>query len=85
MDELFRLYDAVSDVQAKKYVVAGLGQRKDPRALNKLIEIARTAPDPQLRRQAIHAIPNRGDDQDLDVLLSLYDSERDSDLKDHLL
>ncbi|MBV8857600.1 MAG: HEAT repeat domain-containing protein [Acidobacteria bacterium] len=85
VDELLRLYDAVPDVQTKKYVVAGLGMRKDPRALNKLIEIARSASDVQLRAQAIHAIPNRGDEQDLDVLLSLYDSERDNDLKDHLL
>ncbi|MBV9924037.1 MAG: HEAT repeat domain-containing protein [Acidobacteria bacterium] len=85
LDELLRLYDAVPDVQTKKYVVAGLGMRKDPRALNKLIEIARTAPDTQLRRQAIHSIPNRGDEQDLDVLLSLYDSERDVDLRDNLL
>jgi HEAT repeat protein len=85
VDELLRLYDAVPEVQVKKYVVAGLGMRKDPRALNKLIEIARSAADVQLRRQAIHAIPNRGDEQDLDVLLSLYDSERDNDLKDHLL
>src|SRR5829696_6315459 len=48
VDELLRLYDAVPEVQVKKYVVAGLGQRKDPRALAKLIEIARTAPDVQL-------------------------------------
>src|SRR5215210_4620243 len=44
VDEMLRLYDAVPEVQVKKYVVAGLGQRKDPRALSKLIEIARTAP-----------------------------------------
>jgi HEAT repeat protein len=85
VDELLRLYDAVPEVQVKKYVVAGFGMRKDPRAINKLMEIARSASDAQLRRQAIHAIPNRGDDQDLDVLLPLYDSERDNDLKDHLL
>src|SRR5215207_1965666 len=80
VDELLRLYDAVPEVQVKKYVVAGFGMRKDPRALNKLIEIARSASDAQLRRQAIHAIPNRNDEQDLDVLLPLYDSERDNDL-----
>jgi HEAT repeat protein len=85
VDELLRLYDAVPEVQVKKYVVAGFSNRKDPRALNKLIEIARSASDAQLRRQAIHSIPNRGDDQDLDVLLPLYDSERDNDLKNHLL
>ena len=85
VDELLRLYDAIPDVAVKKYVVAGLGNRKDPRAITKLTEVARTASDVQLRRQAIHAIPNRGDEQDLDVLLSLYDAERDNDLKDHLL
>ncbi|MFL6255785.1 MAG: HEAT repeat domain-containing protein [Pyrinomonadaceae bacterium] len=85
VDELLRLYDAVPEVQVKKYVVAAFGNRKDPRALNKLIEIARSASDVQLRAQAIRAIPNRGDDQDLDVLLPLYDSERDNDLKDSLL
>lgn len=85
VDELLRLYDAVPEVQVKKYVVAGFGMRKDPRALAKLIEIARSAADVQLRRQAIHAIPNRNDGQDLDVLLPLYDAERDNDLKNHLL
>ncbi|HEX8720687.1 MAG TPA: HEAT repeat domain-containing protein, partial [Pyrinomonadaceae bacterium] len=85
VDELLRLYDAVPEVQVKKYVLAALGNRKDPRAMNKLVEIARSASDVQLRAQAIRAIPNRGEDQDLDVLLPLYDSERDNDLKNHLL
>lgn len=85
MDELLRLYDAVSDVQTKKYVLAGLGNRKDARAINKLVEVARTASDVQLRAQAVRAIPNRGEDQDLEVLLSLYDAERDNELKNHLL
>jgi len=85
VDELLRLYDAIPEVPVKKYVVAGFGMRKDPRAINKLVEIARTAPDVQLRAQAINAIPNRGDEQDLDVLLPLYDSERDNDLKNALL
>ena len=37
------------------------------------------------RMQAIHAIPNRGEEQDLDVILSLYDSERNDDIKNTLL
>ena len=85
VDELLRLYDAVPELQVKKYVVAALGNRKDPRALNKLIDVARNASDPGLRMQAIHAIPNRGEEQDLDVLLSLYDSERNDDIKNSLL
>jgi HEAT repeat protein len=85
VDELLRLYDAVPEVGVKKYVLAALGNRRDPRALNKLVDIARNAGDVSLRAQAIRAIPNRGEEQDLDVLLSLYDSERNDDLKNSLL
>jgi HEAT repeat protein len=81
VDELLRLYDAAPDVQTKKYVVAALGIRRDQRAGAKLIEIARNAPDVGLRQQAISSIPNRGEEQDLDVLISLYDSERNDELK----
>jgi len=85
VDELLRLYDAVPEVAIKKYVLAALGNRKDPRAVNKLAEVARSASDVQLRAQAIRSIPNRGMEQDLDLLLPLYDSERDNDLKNNLL
>jgi HEAT repeat protein len=85
VDELLRLYDAVPEVTVKKYVLAALGNRKDPRAVAKLAEVARSASDVQLRAQAIRSIPNRGEEQDLDLLLPLYDAERDNDLKNNLL
>jgi HEAT repeat protein len=85
VDELFRIYDAVPDIEIRKYVVAGLGNRRSPRAAARLVEIARTAPDLELRKTAIRAIPNRGEETDLGVLITLYDGERDSGLKDHLL
>lgn len=85
VDELFRVYDAVQDVQVRKYVVAGLGNRRSPRAAARLVEIARTSDNVELRKTAVRAIPNRGEEQDLDVLLSLYDGERDNELKDYIL
>jgi HEAT repeat protein len=85
VDELLRLYDAVPDVQVKKYVLAGFAMRKDPRALNKLAEVARTASDVELRKQAVRSIANRGEDETLNLLLPLYDSERDNELKNTLL
>lgn len=85
VDELFRIYDAVPDVEIRKYVVAGLGNRRSPRAAARLVEIARTAPQAELRATAIRAIPNRGEEADLGVLITLYDGERDNDLKSHLL
>ncbi|HYH85068.1 MAG TPA: HEAT repeat domain-containing protein [Pyrinomonadaceae bacterium] len=85
VDELFRIYDAVQDVQIRKYVVAGLGNRKSPRAAERLLVIARTAPEVELRRGAFRSLANRGDGQYLDALLSMYDSEADNDLKNGLL
>jgi HEAT repeat protein len=85
VDELLRLYDTVPEVKVKKYILAGLAMRKDPRALNKVAEVARSSGDPELRRQAIHSIANRGEQATLDLLLPLYDSERDSDIKTGLL
>ena len=85
VDELLRLYDAVPDVQTKKYILAGFAMRKDPRALNKLAEVARSAGELELRKQAVFSIASRGEEATLNLLLPLYDSERDNDLKDHLL
>lgn len=85
VDELLRIYDAVPDVQIRKYVVAAFGNRKSPRAGAKLAEIARTSTDVELRKQAIHAIPNREDGQSLDLILSLYDGESNQELKSYLL
>ena len=85
VDELLRLYDAVPELTVKKYVLAALGNRKDPRALGKLAEVARSASDVQLRAQAIRSIPNRGEEEDLNLLIPLYDAERDNELKNNLL
>jgi HEAT repeat protein len=85
VDQLFRIYDAAPEPQVKKYVLAGLANRKDPRAMVRLSEVARTAGDVQLRAQAIRSIANRGEGPTLDLLLPLYDSERDNDLKNALL
>lgn len=85
VDELFRIYDAAQSMEVKKQVLEGLGNRKSPRAVTRLADIARNGPTVELRAQAIQAIPHRNDDQDLDILLSLYDSERDEELKDFIL
>jgi HEAT repeat protein len=84
-DLLFRVYDTVPDAQLKRRALAALGNRKDARASARLVEVARSAADPELRKQAIRAIPNRGEDADLDVLLSLYDSERTPEVKSFIL
>jgi HEAT repeat protein len=92
VDELFRIYDSDQNIEIRKQVVAGLGSRISERAGERLAQIARTATNTELRSTAIKAIaqrsrsiPNRNTDPDLEVLLALYDSERDEELKDVII
>ena len=91
VDQLFRVYDTDQNLEIRKQVIEGLGSRISPRAHDKLVEIARSAPNVELRKSAIRAIPNRSravnrdPNLDLDIFISLYDSERDEELKDSLL
>jgi HEAT repeat protein len=86
VDQLFRIYDAVQDVQLRKHVLAGFGVRKDPRAVARLTEVARSSDQIELRKQAIFSLSRRSDfAQMLDQILPLYDAERDPELKSSIL
>jgi HEAT repeat protein len=86
VDLLFRVYDSVPDAQIKLRALNALGNRREPRAAARLAEVARTAPDPAHRKQAIRVLANRGGEGgQLDLLLSLYDSERDPETKAYIL
>jgi len=86
VDQLFRIYDSVQDVQLRKHVLAGFGVRKDPRAVARLFEVARSSDNTELRKQAVYSLSRRSDImQLLDQLLPLYDSERDPEIKNSLL
>lgn len=84
-DALFRIYDSVTDAQVRARALSALGRRRDPRATARLAEVARNSSDVELRKLAIRAIPQRGDAADLDLLISLYDTERTPELKNHIL
>lgn len=91
VDQLFRTYDTDQSLEIRKQVVEGLASRISPRAHDKLVEIARSAPSIELRRTALRSIVNRtravnrDPNLDLDLFISLYDAERDEELKDALL
>jgi HEAT repeat protein len=66
-------------------VVSGFGNRKSERAGAKLLEIARGSDVIELRKGAINALSRRGGDKVIDNLLSLYDSEKNEELKDQIM
>jgi beta-lactamase regulating signal transducer with metallopeptidase domain len=77
IDLLLKLYDGTQDLETKRTVLAYLGGSDNPKASEKVLSIARTDPNLELRRAAISYIADR--DKSFDVLVSLY--ERDSDLQ----
>ena len=74
VDELLiepRLVDAERGI--REQVMNVLAYRKEPEATDKLIEIARTGTDPQLRRLAINYLPRKNDPRTQKLLLEILD------------
>lgn len=61
LSELTTLYDGVSDRALKEQLIFVFSQRREPAATDKLIEIARHDPDPELRKKAIFWLGQRDD------------------------
>lgn len=85
VDALFKIYDADQSPEIRRAVIFGFGNRKSERAGNKLVEIARGSDNVDLRRAAVGAISRRGGDKAVEFLLSLYDAEKNEQVKDQIL
>ncbi len=71
-------------VEIRKAVISGFANRKSERAGNRLFEIARGSDNIELRKAAISSISRRGGDKAVEFLLSLYDTEKNEELKDQI-
>jgi len=85
VDALLRIYDTDQTLEMRKSVINGLGNRKSERAGAKLEEIVRGSDVVELRKAAISAISRRGGAKVIDTLLSLYDTEKNEELKDQIM
>ncbi len=61
VEDLGRLYDALSEREFRNTIVNQLASTDEPKATDKLIEIAKTSTDPSVRRQAVQALTRRKD------------------------
>jgi HEAT repeat protein len=68
---LGKFYDGVSARPLREEIINVLGDRKEPEATDKLIEIARNGTDPQVRRDAINALTRKKDPRTTKLLLEL--------------
>ncbi|MDX1675811.1 MAG: HEAT repeat domain-containing protein, partial [Longimicrobiales bacterium] len=55
----------------KERVIFGLSESEEPGAIDRLIEIARTETDPELRARAIFWLGNSNDERAADVLMEI--------------
>lgn len=73
VEELGKLFDALSERDLRYAVVSQLASRDDSAASDKLIEIARSGTDPQVRRMAISALARKKDPRTTKLLLELLE------------
>ena len=73
LDELGKLYDGLSERELRGEIIRIMGQREEPAATDKLLDIARTGTDPNLRRAAISALSRKNDPRTTKLLLELVE------------
>ncbi|MEO8449921.1 MAG: HEAT repeat domain-containing protein [Gemmatimonadota bacterium] len=73
IDEIAKLYDAVSERPLRTNLIEILGGREEPAATDKLIAIAKSGTDPVLRRYAISALSRKKDPRTTKLLLELVE------------
>jgi HEAT repeat protein len=69
--DLGRMYDGASAQSVRSSLINILGNRKEPEATDKLIDIVKTGTDPSLRTQAIGALANKNDARTRALLLEI--------------
>ena len=85
VDALFRIYDGDQSVENRLAVVSAFANRRSERAGTRLFEIARSSDNIALRKAAVGSISRRGGDKAIEFLLSLYDTEKNEEVKDAIM
>jgi HEAT repeat protein len=94
LEAIIQLYNAERDEDVKRQILGLLyrraesgksGQPGSETALRKLMDIARTDPDEETRRSAIHYVSRRAGPEALGFLIQLYDSDKSEDIKESIL
>lgn len=69
--QVSRTYDAISQRDMRERIISILGRRDEAEATDKLIEIAKSGTDPDLRRHAISALTRKKDPRTTKLLLEI--------------
>jgi HEAT repeat protein len=73
LNDIAKLYDVADARSLREQILSALYQRKEPEAVDKMMEIARKDTDPQIRRYAISLLARRNDPRATKLLQELID------------
>jgi HEAT repeat protein len=73
ISEMVGLYDALPSREMRERLISLYSRSKEPAATDKLIDIAKTGTDPQLRRMAISALTRKKDPRTTQLLLEIIE------------
>jgi HEAT repeat protein len=71
--DLIRLYDAGQDRRVKDALIEAMGRIGDRAAVDKLIQIAQTDTDPQIRRRAVNRLSRSSDERAIAALKAMVE------------
>jgi HEAT repeat protein len=71
--DLAKMYDVAGDRRLRQQLISLYAQRNEPEATDKLLDIARTGTDPDMRRYAISALSRKNDPRTKKLLLEIID------------
>jgi HEAT repeat protein len=71
--DLTKMYDVAGDRPLREQLISLYAQRTEPEATDKLMEVARSGTDPDLRRYAISALSRKNDPRTKKLLLEIID------------
>ena len=71
--DLVRMYDVADDRPLRMQLIQLYAQRSNPEATDKLLQIAKTGTDPDMRRMAISALSRKNDPRTKQLLLEIID------------
>jgi HEAT repeat protein len=81
MDDLLQLYSSETNLQIKQSLLRAFADGNDPKALAKLLEIARGNDPIELRGYALRVLGDKNDPAIIDQLVAMYDSEQNPQVK----
>jgi HEAT repeat protein len=84
-DNLVRIYDTDRTLEVRKRLLNSFAESDDPRADAKLLEVARTGDNVELRRYAIRRLGEHNGEAMLDELMRLYQTEQTMEVKRDIL